>query len=63
MASKYLSEKQYFNFVAAIASLHDCHLMDINFSERVINIMGPPKEVHSCLEDLSILLGRHGAEQ
>ena len=56
MPSKYLTMQQYFNFVAAVALLNDCLIMDINFSDQIIKIEGHPKSVYSCSAELVELL-------
>ena len=58
MPSKYLTEKQYYNLVAAIAFLHDCRVVSLNYLERIITLAGPPKAVHTCSLELEALLGR-----
>lgn len=58
MHAKKLTQKQFVAFVAAVATLHDCQLLDINFFERVIKIEGRPKCVHACSIELTKLLGR-----
>ncbi|MBU0986481.1 MAG: hypothetical protein KKH68_04430 [Proteobacteria bacterium] len=58
MLSKYLTEQQYFNFVAAVATLNDCQLVDIDFFEQTIKIEGHPKSVCACSAELEELLGR-----
>jgi len=58
MPSTYLTEKQYFNLVAAIAYMHDCRVVSLNYSERTITLVGPPKSVHTCSLELEALLGR-----
>jgi len=59
MLSRYLTKKQYFNLVAAIANLHNCRLMDIDFPRRIINIAGHRKAVNACCVELEGLFGRY----
>jgi hypothetical protein len=57
LTDTYLNEKQYVNLVAGIAILNDCKLLNIDFSEKVINIAGPPDAVRACSAELEKLLG------
>jgi len=56
MLSKNLTDQQYFNFIAAVATVHDCRLVDINSSERIIEIEGQPQSVCACSAELQELL-------
>ena len=58
MPSTYLTEKQYFNLVASIAYLHDCRVVSLNYSKRIITLAGLPKSVRTCSIELEALLGR-----
>lgn len=40
MSVFWLNVKQYFNFIAAIAVMHECRLVDIYFWKRSIDICG-----------------------
>ena len=59
LSPNYLTVKQYFNFVASVAILHDCQLVDINFSKRIINIRGPQESVRGCFVELENSLGQY----
>ena len=52
-----LNEKQYFNFVAAIAVMHGCRLVDVDFQKRIINIKGGVQDVSNCAVELEQVLG------
>lgn len=58
MNDGYLNEKQYVNLIGGIAILHDCQLVDIDFSEQTIRFTGPPKKVGAYAAELNTLLGR-----
>lgn len=58
MTPEYLDSDQYRNFVACIAYQHNCRLREINLTERVIDIEGPPEAVYACSAELERLLGR-----
>ena len=59
MSSRYLTKNQYVNFVASRAILHNCRLVDIDFSGRTIDIAGPRGAVQTCCTELEELLGRY----
>jgi hypothetical protein len=56
MLSKYLTDRQYFNFIAAVATLHDCRVVDINADEKIIKLEGHPTSVWACSTELKDLL-------
>ena len=58
MRTNHLTEKQYFNFVNAVAILHDCRLININFSKHVIQLEGTPDDMNTCFHELSMVLGK-----
>jgi len=60
MYPKCLNEKEYFNLVAGIAILHDCDLVDLDFSKRIINVTGTLQAVNSYAIELEQLLGTKG---
>ena len=62
LSSNYLTGKHYFNFVAAVAILHDCQLVDINFSKQIINIRGLQESVCGCFVELEKLLGQYSTD-
>ena len=50
-----MSQKQYSDFVAAIAIEHGCRLVAIAYPEKVITLAGPFESVRACatvIEDL-----------
>ena len=62
LSPNYMTGKQYFNFVASVATLHDCQLVDINFSKRIINIRGLQESVRGCFAELEKLLGQYSTD-
>ena len=58
MSPKYLTKRQYSNFVAAVAILNNCRLVDIDFSRQIIDIEGPLTNIHACCTELEAMLGR-----
>ena len=57
MPSKLLTDRQYSNFVAAVAILNNCRLVDIDFSRQVIDMEGPLTDIHACYSELESILG------
>jgi len=62
LSPNYLTGKQYFNFIAAVVTLHDCQLMDINIPKRIINIKGLQESVRGCIVELEKLLGQYSTD-
>ncbi len=62
MSPDYLMGKRFFNFVASVATLHDCQLVDINFSKQIINIRGLQESVCGCFVELEKLLGQYSTD-
>ena len=58
MRANHLTEKQYFNFVSAVAILHNCRLIDTDLPKQVIQLEGTPNNMNACFHELSMLLGK-----
>ncbi len=58
MRTNHLTKKQYLNFVSAVAILHNCRLIDIDFPKHVIQLEGAPNDMNACFHELSMLLGK-----
>ena len=58
MSTNHLTEKQYLNFMSAVALLHNCRLIDIDFPKQVIQLGGAPDDMNACFHELSMLLGK-----
>ena len=58
MRTNHLTEKQYSNFVSAVAILHNCRLINIDFPKQLIQLEGTPDDMNTCFHELSMVLGK-----
>ena len=57
MSPRLLTKHQYSNFVAAVAVLNNCRVVDIDFSRQIIDIEGPLTDIRVCCTELEAVLG------
>ncbi|MBA4323371.1 MAG: hypothetical protein C0408_11200 [Odoribacter sp.] len=62
MNSAFTDKYRYLNLVAGISVLNGCKLLNINFSDQVINLSGSPEAVLTCYAELEEMVGRYQAE-
>ena len=63
MTSTYVDRNRYFNLVAGVSVLNDCKVLNINFTDRIVNLYGSPKAIRVCSEELEKVLGRYETEE
>jgi hypothetical protein len=56
-----LDEMQVTRFIAAVANLYGCRLVDIDFARRIVNISGDRRAVTECINELHRVIGENDA--